>query len=152
MEDRVGLVVDQALEHAALRDVAHFRAHTAVAEISGTLDVEQHELGDRLTLAVRALQCAACEQCTRETLAEKSGATGNQYFHDVLRSVQTESVRHCGAGTASPSRAPPTFPRTAGIRSQSSLRSRARRSDRTDTDSLVRQCPTRAARARPRSG
>jgi hypothetical protein len=79
-----GPVVDRAVEHAALGDVAHFRTHAAVAEIVSVHHVEQHQFGNRLRLAVLILHRTARQQFARETLAKKARTAGNQYFHDVL--------------------------------------------------------------------
>ncbi|CAE6843763.1 hypothetical protein R75465_06840 [Paraburkholderia aspalathi] len=56
MEDGRRPVVDHALEHAALGDIAHFRAYTRIAEIASVHHVKQHQFGNRLRLAVLILQ------------------------------------------------------------------------------------------------
>ena len=81
VEDRARLRVDRAVEHRAVGDVADDRRHARVAEIAAGDDVEQDQLVDLLAAAVGAGQFAALEQLARETLAEKAGAAGDQYFH-----------------------------------------------------------------------
>jgi hypothetical protein len=78
-------------KHAALGDIAHFRAHARIAEIVAARHVEQHQFGNRLRRAVRVFQRAPSEQFACETLAEKTCAAGNQYFHDRASMLVSES-------------------------------------------------------------